>query len=174
LLARETTTRDGHTQTGVSHSCEKATNTFTDVTDAATQVSNRPHVWSSATQTEATVASTHDQSTPDHLRPRRYHAFSQTARPAYTQTFTQTARPGTFHRGAQTDRPALNDSSMSMAPVLVATTGCQAGAHYSNDVIPPGVLRPRLPWAYTYEQLEALLLAYPTVHPEDFVTFGVF
>jgi len=52
-------------------------------------------------------------------------------------------------------------------------TGCQAGAYFDNDVIPPGVLRPRLPWAYTYGQFEALLLAYPTVHPEDFITFGV-
>jgi len=60
-----------------------------------------------------------------------------------------------------------------MAPVLVATTGCQAGAHFDNDVIPPGVHRPRLPWAYSYRQFETLLLAYPTVHPEDFITFGV-
>jgi len=60
-----------------------------------------------------------------------------------------------------------------MVPVLVATTGCQAGAYFDNDTIPPGVHRPRLPWAYTYAQFEALLLAYPTVHPEDFVTFGV-
>jgi len=61
-----------------------------------------------------------------------------------------------------------------MAPVLIATTGCQAGAHFATDTIPPGVVHPRLPWAYTYAQFEALLLAYPTVHPEDFVTFGVF
>jgi len=60
-----------------------------------------------------------------------------------------------------------------MAPVLVATTGCQAGAYFDTETIPPGVPRPRLPWAYTYAQFEALLLAYPTVHPEDFVTFGV-
>jgi len=60
-----------------------------------------------------------------------------------------------------------------MAPVLVATTGCQADAYFNNDTIPPGVRRPRLPWAYTYAQFEALLLAYPTVHREDFVTFGV-
>jgi len=60
-----------------------------------------------------------------------------------------------------------------MAPVLVATTGCQAGANFDNETIPPGVHRPRLPWAYTYGQFEALLLAYLTVHPEDFVTFGV-
>jgi len=60
-----------------------------------------------------------------------------------------------------------------MAPVLVATTGCQAGAYFDNEVIPPGVPRPRLPWGYTYPQFEALLLAYLTVHPEDFVTFGV-
>jgi len=61
-----------------------------------------------------------------------------------------------------------------MTPVLVATTGCQAGADFSTDIIPPGVPRPRLPWEYTYSQFEALLLAYPTIHPEDFVTFGVF
>jgi len=60
-----------------------------------------------------------------------------------------------------------------MDPVLVAMTGCQAGAYFNNDEIPPGVVRPRLPWAYTYAQFEALFLAYPTVHPEDFVTFGV-
>jgi len=60
-----------------------------------------------------------------------------------------------------------------MAPVLVAATGCQAGAYFNNETIPPGVHRPRLPWAYTYAQFEALLLAYPTVHPEDFITFGV-
>jgi len=60
-----------------------------------------------------------------------------------------------------------------MAPVLVATTGCQAGAYFDNKVIPPGVIHPRLPWAYTYLQFEALLTAYPTVHPEDFITFGV-
>jgi len=65
------------------------------------------------------------------------------------------------------------DSTMSMAPVLVATKGCQARAYFDNEYIPPGVHRPRLPWAYTYGQFEALLLAYPTVHPEDFVTFGV-
>jgi len=60
-----------------------------------------------------------------------------------------------------------------MAPILVVTTGCQAGAYFDNETIPPGVPRPRLPWAYTYAQFEALLLAYPTVRPEDFITFGV-
>jgi len=60
-----------------------------------------------------------------------------------------------------------------MAPVQVATTGCQAGAYFNNETIPPGITRPRLPWAYTYGQFEALLLAYPTVHPKDFITIGV-
>jgi len=58
-----------------------------------------------------------------------------------------------------------------MAPVLVATTGCQAGAYFDNESIPPGVHRIRLPWSYTYGQFEALLFAYPTVHPKDFITF---
>jgi len=134
LLLLEMTTRDGHTQTGVSYSREKATNTFIDVTDAATQVVSRPHLWTSATQTATLVASTHDQTTQAHLRPRRSEAFSQTA------------RPGTYHRVTQTDRPAPTiDSGTAMAPVLVATTGCQAGAYYSNDVILPGVILPGVP-----------------------------
>jgi len=132
------------------------------VTHTATQVASRPHVWSSATQTATIVVPSQDQATQAYLRPRR------------RDTFSQTARPGTYHRGAQTDKPALTvDSPTSMAPVLVATTGCQAGAYFDNEAIPPGVHRPRLPWAYSYGQFEALLLANPTIHPEDFVTFGV-
>jgi len=61
-----------------------------------------------------------------------------------------------------------------MPPVLVATTGCQAGAQFNTDEIPPGVPRPRLPWAYSYAQFGALLNTFPYIHPEDFVTFGVF
>jgi len=160
-LSLETTTCDGHTQTGATFTRKKATNTFIDLTHTATQVSSRPHVWTSATQTASLAAPHTHQSTQVHLRPSR------------RETFTQTARPGTYHRPSQTDRPALSDSSTSMAPVLVATTGCQAGAYFDNDTIPPGVRRPRLPWSYTYGQFEALLLAYPTVHPEDFITFGV-
>jgi len=30
-----------------------------------------------------------------------------------------------------------------------------------------------LPWAYSYAQFDQLLQAYPEVHPEDFVTFGI-
>jgi len=160
----EATQRDRHTQTrtGAKYTADKASNTFIDVTDAATQVVGRPHLRTSSTQTSPTVVPSQDQSTQDHLRPCQFTAF------------TQTARLGTYHRGAQTDRSALTiDSATSMAPVLVATTSCRAGAYFNNEVIPPGVTRPRLPWAYTYAQLEALLLSYPTVHPEDFITFGV-
>jgi len=161
-LPRERTTYvDGHTQTGATYTREKATSTFIDVTHTATQVASKPHVWTSATQTDPLVSSMQDASTQVLIRPRRHEAF------------TQTARPGTFHRPSQTDSIVLTDASTSMAPVLVATTGCQAGAHFDTDIIPPGVQRPRLPWAYTYGQFEALLLAYPTVHPEDFITFGV-
>jgi len=161
-LPLEVATHDGHTQTGVAYTREKATNTFIDVTHTATQVVSRPHHWTSSTQTDPIAVPQQDQSTQDHLRPRRSAAF------------TQTARLGTYHRGMQTDRPALTvDSTTSMAPVLVTSISCHAGAYFTNDVIPPGVVRPRLPWAYTYAQFEALLLAYPTVHPEHFVTFGV-
>jgi len=57
---------------------------------------------------------------------------------------------------------------------MTTATGSQAGAFYDNDVIPPGVPRPTLPWAYTYAQFDNLLTTYPDVHPEDFVTFGIF
>jgi len=52
-------------------------------------------------------------------------------------------------------------------------SGCQAGAYFDNEVIPPGAPRPKLPWAYSYAQFDALLSAYPDVHPEDFVTYGI-
>jgi len=58
-----------------------------------------------------------------------------------------------------------------MPPVLV--TSCQAGAYFDNEVIPPGAPRPKLPWAYSYAQFNALLTAYPDVHPEDFITYGI-
>jgi len=162
FLPAAMTTRDRHTQTRVAYTREKATSTFIDVTPTATQVASRPHLWSSSTHTTTIVVPQQDQATQDHLRPRR------------SQAFTLTARLGTYQRVTQTDRPAPTvDSATSMTPVLVETTGCPAGAYFDNDVIPPGVPRPRLPWAYTYAQFEALLLAYPTVHPEDFITYGV-
>jgi len=68
---------------------------------------------------------------------------------------------------------ALSDTSTDMPPVLVASTGCQAGAFFDNDVIPPSAPYPKLPLAYTYGQFEVLLAAYPDVHPEDFVTWDL-
>jgi len=60
-----------------------------------------------------------------------------------------------------------------MPPVLVTSTSCQAGAFFDNESIPPGVPLPKLPWAYSYAQVAALLTTYPDVHPEDFVSFGI-
>jgi len=60
-----------------------------------------------------------------------------------------------------------------MPPVLSTTTGCQAGTFFDNEVIFPGVPRPKLAWAYSYAQFDTLLTTYPDVHPEDFVTFGI-
>jgi len=60
-----------------------------------------------------------------------------------------------------------------MPPVLTSTAGSQAGCFFDNNVIPPGAPRQKLPWAYTYAQFTQLLQAYPEVHPEDFVTFGI-
>jgi len=130
--------------------------------DRGTQAISRPHQWSSGTQTPALV-STANQATQVVIRPRQSWAFTQTERPAtsHTTSYTQTARPATIHRGT------------GMPQILTTSTGCQAGSYYDNDLIPPGVPRPRLPWAYTYVQFHTLLSTYPDVHPEDFVTFGI-
>jgi len=48
-----------------------------------------------------------------------------------------------------------------MPQVLTTTTGCQAGTYFDNEVIPPGVPRPKLPWAYSYAQFDTLLTPYP-------------
>jgi len=59
-------------------------------------------------------------------------------------------------------------------PVIMTTiTETQAGCYYDNEVIPPGAPRPKLPWAYTYAQFDALLAAYLDVHPDDFVTYSI-
>jgi len=69
-LQHETTYVDGHTQTGATYTRDKASNTFIDVTHTATQVSSRPHVWTSASQTDTLVSSTQDASTQVLIRPR--------------------------------------------------------------------------------------------------------
>jgi len=60
-----------------------------------------------------------------------------------------------------------------MPPVLTNDTQCQTSCFFDNDVIPMGAPRSKLPWAYAYAQFAQLLQAYPEVHPEDFVTFGI-
>jgi len=60
-----------------------------------------------------------------------------------------------------------------MPPVLTTATGCQAGAYFNNEVITPSAPCPKLPWACTYAQFDALLAAYPDVHQEDFVTYEI-
>jgi len=58
-------------------------------------------------------------------------------------------------------------------PVHTNVAKCQAGGYFKNELIPPGAPRPKLPWAYTYAQFDQFLQAYPEVHPEDFVIFGI-
>jgi len=127
----------------------------------ATQVDSRPHLWTTASQTTSSAPSQQDASTQILIRPNRREAD------------TQTGRAGSFHRAAQTEHLALSNSWTSMTPVLVTTTGCQAGAVFDNDLIPPGVPRPLMPWGYSYRQFQTLLSSYPTIHPEDFISFGV-
>jgi len=102
--------------------------------DQSTQVVSRPHQGTSATQTPA-PAPTSDQSTQALLRPRQSWAYTQTKRPASSTRSTWTQVP----------RTVLTDSATDMPLVLVTSTGCQAGAYFNNDKIPPGVPRPRLP-----------------------------
>jgi len=126
--------------------------------DVGTQVLSRPHRRPAETQTPSVY--TADICTQVLIRPPRSVAYTQTARSA-TTSWTQTARPSLIHTGTD------------MTPVLVNSTGCQAGANFDTDHIPPGVPRPRLPWNYSYAQFGALLSLYPNIHPEDFITFGV-
>jgi len=60
-----------------------------------------------------------------------------------------------------------------MPTVSTTSKECQAGCFFANDIIRPGAPRPKLHWAFSYAQFDQLLLAYPEVHPEDFVTFGI-
>jgi len=60
-----------------------------------------------------------------------------------------------------------------MPTITTKTAESQAGCYFDNEIIPPGAPRPKHPWAYSYAQFDQLLHAYPEVHPEDFVTFGI-
>jgi len=53
------------------------------------------------------------------------------------------------------------------------TTTRQTKVYFDTAEIPPGAPRPTLPCGYSYHQYDTLLHAYPEVHPEDFVTFGI-
>jgi len=129
--------------------------------DVGTQALSRPHQGTAGTQTSSIP--TADISTQVLIRPPRSVAFTQTARPATSTTTSWT----------QTARPSLINTGTDMTPTQTTDTGCQVGAFYDTDVIPPGVPRPALPWGYTYGQFYRLLTTYPDLHPEDFVTFGI-
>jgi len=126
-------------------------------------VVSRPHLATSATQTPSS-GPTLNQSSQVLLRPPRSWAY------------TQTERPATSTRTSWTQVPRLTTHSTGTEIPPVATTlsqECQAGCYFDNELIPPGAPRPQLPWSYTYDMFDQLLQAYPEVHPEDFVTFGV-
>jgi len=152
------------TQTSPVPTHDQSTDTLTttvSTSDQSTQVLSRPHQATSGTQTPS-LALTSEHGTQVLFRPPRSVAYTQTAIPARS---TNTS-------WSQTYRAPLTDTGTDMPPVLVTSTGCQAGSHFDNEVILPGAPRSKLPWAYSYAQFDALLTAYPDVHPEDFVTFG--
>jgi len=118
----------------VTH-CEREAQTSPSLTqDQATQVLSRPHQGTSSTEIPA-PASTSDQGQQALLRPPCSVAFTQTAKPATSRTTTWT----------QTHRLTSNDIGTEMPQVLTVPTGCQAGTLFDNEVIPPGVPRPKLP-----------------------------
>jgi len=119
--------------------------------DQASQVISRPHEATSYAQTPSSVP-TSDQGMQVLLRPPRSVAYTQTAR---TPTSTPTSWTQTF-------RAEQKDTGIDMPPVLVKSTGCQTGAYFDNEVIPPGAPRPKLPWAYTYAQFDASCQLTPT------------
>jgi len=146
----------------VAHGDKESQTSPAPTQDQATQVLSRPHQETSSTQTPA-PASTSDQGQQVLLRPPRSVAFTQTEKPATSRTTSWT----------QKYRPSSEDSGTDMPPVNIATVGSQAGCYFNNDTIPPGAPQPKLLWAYTYAQFDELLAAYPELHPEDFVTFGI-
>jgi len=86
---------------------------------------------------------------------------------------TVTAAKSTRTSCTQVPRPQLQDTGTDMPLIQTKTAESQVGCYFDIEVIPPGALRPQLPRAHSYAQFDQLLQAYPEVHPEDFVTFGV-
>jgi len=95
--------------------------------------------------------------------------------PKATTSEMGTAMPprSTTTAWTQVRRVIQKDCGTDMPPVQTKAAESQAGCYSDNEIIPPGAPRPKLPWAYTYAQFDQLLQAYPEVHPEDFVTFGI-
>jgi len=79
----------------------------------------------------------------------------------------------TGETSTQMTRPILKDRGTSTTTVTFKMATCQTKVYFDNSEIPPGAPRPTLPWGYGYQQFDSLLAAYPEVHPEDFVTFGI-
>jgi len=94
-----------------------------------TQDTAVPHITVAATQVDqVTVA---DQGTQALRLPPRSVSFTQTATAPRISSWTQV--PRTVMKACGTDMP----------PVLVTSSGCQAGAYFDNEVIPPGAPRPK-------------------------------
>jgi len=90
-----------------------------------------------------------------------------------TEAATQIAPSGTTTRWTQMPKKILKYCGTAMIPVGYKSATCQTKVLFDNSEIPPGAPRPTLPWGYGYQQFDSLLAAYPEVHPDDFVTFGI-
>jgi len=73
----------------------------------------------------------------------------------------------------QRNRVVFRDRGMCMPAITYSSATRQTKIYFDNAEILPGAPRPTLPWGYGYPQFDAMLAAYPEVHPEDFVTFGI-
>jgi len=121
------------------------------------------------------------QALPPQLRPE---SSTQTLPPWTRDNVTQmphgitrdnkTQMPQVITRDNVTQMPQVisRDNETSMPSVTYSTTTTQTKVYFDTAEIPPGAPCPTLPWGYSYHQFD-LLQAYPEVHPEDFVTFGI-
>jgi len=164
-LEAEETHGERATQTSPVQTHDQSTSVLpapVSTSDQSTQVVSRPHQATSHTQTPSS-APTVEQSTQVLFRPPRSVAFTQTA----------TAARSTRTSWTQVPRPILHNTGTDMPTIATSSKECQAGCYFDNELISPGAPRPKLPWSCIYAMFDQLLQAYPEVHPEDFVTFGI-
>jgi len=123
------------------------------------------------------VRTVSDQGTQALILPPRSVSFTQTSsRPSTCDRGTEMQHVTTCDTATQMNRVQLKDRGTSMPSVKYESSTTQTKVYFDNAEIQSEAPRPTLPWGYGpygYPQFNALLPAYPEVHPEDLVTFGI-